>query len=434
MIPHTRRLLWLGFTLWVLMTVLATALPAQGNFYLKDGDTVVFYGDSITEQRLYTTFVETFVLTRYPDLKVKFVHSGWGGDRVTGGGGGPIDERLRRDVIAYRPTVVTIMLGMNDGEYRAFDEAIFDRYRKGYEHIIDVLKQALPGVRITLIEPSPYDDVTREPGFPGGYNSVLVRYGQFVRELAQKNGFLSVDMNAPVVAALRKAQELNPAVARTIIQDRIHPSAAGHLLMAECLLKAWGAGPLVSSVEIDAQAVRILKSENTNITALSKEKSWTWRQHDRVLPMPVNMRDPAMPAALRRAAAGVDLALQSSDFLQSMNQETLTVKRLPGGRYLLRIGGVQVGSFGADELDKGINLAAMRTPMSSRAAMVHQLTVKRTDVHQVRWRQVEIPLREDNLVGLPLALESLDNLDAEIALRQRIAAETHPLVYELTPE
>ena len=45
--------------------------------------------------------------------------------RVTGGWAGDIDLRLRRDVIAYRPTVMTIMLGMNDGSYKAWDESIF---------------------------------------------------------------------------------------------------------------------------------------------------------------------------------------------------------------------------------------------------------------------------------------------------------------------
>src|SRR5579862_3162569 len=113
--------------------VFATLAPAQQDFFLKDGDTVVFYGDSITDQRLYTTFVETFAVTRYPRLHLTFVHSGWGGDRVTGGGGGPIDERLRRDVFAYNPSVMTIMLGMNDGSYRALDDAIFTKYKRGYE-------------------------------------------------------------------------------------------------------------------------------------------------------------------------------------------------------------------------------------------------------------------------------------------------------------
>src|ERR1700704_597868 len=122
-----------------------STLFAQGPFYLKSGDTVVFYGDSITDQRLYTTFVETYAITRFPQYDVTFVHSGWGGDRVTGGGGGPIDVRLQRDVFPYKPTVMTIMLGMNDGHYRAFDEKIFDTYATGYQHIIDSAKKELPG-------------------------------------------------------------------------------------------------------------------------------------------------------------------------------------------------------------------------------------------------------------------------------------------------
>ena len=73
------------------------------------------------------------------------MHSGVGGDRVTGGSAGTIDVRLPRDVVAYKPTVMTIMLGMNDGSYRAFDQKIFDTYAAGYQHIIQTVKEALPG-------------------------------------------------------------------------------------------------------------------------------------------------------------------------------------------------------------------------------------------------------------------------------------------------
>src|SRR6478752_7484062 len=149
----------------ILLLVAIAAAAAQDPFYLKNGDTVVFYGDSITDQRLYTVFAETYVVTRFPQLNVKFIHSGWGGDRVTGGGGGPIDLRLQRDVIAYKPTVMTIMLGMNDGSYRAFNPDIFERYSSGFESIVRNVKQALPDIRITAIQPSPYDDVTRPPTF-----------------------------------------------------------------------------------------------------------------------------------------------------------------------------------------------------------------------------------------------------------------------------
>src|SRR5207248_9039634 len=168
--PSHRRLIGV-FVL--LVAVLAGAARAQGRFALRDGDRVVFYGDSITDQRLYTTFVEDYVVTRFPRMDASFVHSGWGGDRVTGGGGGPIDRRLERDVIAYKPTVMTIMLGMNDASYRAFDQTIFDTYAKGYKHIVQKVKAAVPGIRFTLIDPSPFDDVTRNPNFPGAYNAVL---------------------------------------------------------------------------------------------------------------------------------------------------------------------------------------------------------------------------------------------------------------------
>jgi hypothetical protein len=51
----------------VLASPAPVAHPERTDFELKDGDRVVFYGDSITEQRLYTTYVEQYVLTRYPD-------------------------------------------------------------------------------------------------------------------------------------------------------------------------------------------------------------------------------------------------------------------------------------------------------------------------------------------------------------------------------
>ena len=151
----------------------AHAPRKAATFFLKDNDRVVFYGDSITDQRQYTTYIESYCVTRFPKKNLTFVHSGWGGDRVTGGGGGPIDLRLQRDVLPYKPTVVTICLGMNDASYRAFDQNIFNTYVNGYRHIIETLQKELPGVRLTLLTASAYDDVTKTPGFAGGYNSTL---------------------------------------------------------------------------------------------------------------------------------------------------------------------------------------------------------------------------------------------------------------------
>src|SRR5580765_7408055 len=106
------------------LTIAAGIYAVPETFYLKNGDRVVFYGDSITDQRLYTTFVESYVVTRFPKLNVTFIHSGWGGDLVTGGGGCKVDLRRSRDVISYKPTVVTVTLGMNGGSYRAYEQPI----------------------------------------------------------------------------------------------------------------------------------------------------------------------------------------------------------------------------------------------------------------------------------------------------------------------
>src|SRR5580698_5417553 len=99
--PRMRSAVLLG-----LLISCPCAIRAESDFYLKDGDTVVFYGDSITNQRLYTVFIETFAATRFPGRRIRFVHSGWPGDRAGGGAGGSADIRLERDVIAYNPSVV----------------------------------------------------------------------------------------------------------------------------------------------------------------------------------------------------------------------------------------------------------------------------------------------------------------------------------------
>ena len=174
------------FPLVALVAFSTFALAEEKPFHLKDGDRVVFYGDSITDQRLYTTFAETFVVTRFPEKKITFVHSGWGGDRVTGGAGGGIDVRLQRDVFAYKPTVMTIMLGMNDASYKPFDTAIYSTYTNGYQHIVNSVKSNSPKTRMTLVQPSPFDDVTQAPKFEGGYNQVLIRYSEYVKDLARR--------------------------------------------------------------------------------------------------------------------------------------------------------------------------------------------------------------------------------------------------------
>ena len=397
-----------------LLVFVAAQARAQ-SFALKDGDRVVFYGDSITDQRLYTTFAETYVVTRFPKLNISFTHSGWGGDRVTGGGGGPIDLRLARDVFPYHPTVVTLMLGMNDGSYRAFDEKIFDTYAKGYEHIIDSVKKEAPGIRITVIQPSPFDDVTQPPRFEGGYNAVLVRYSQFVKELAGRGKMTVADLNSPLVAALEKAKTTDAELAKKIIPDRVHPGPGGHLVMAGELLKSWNAPALVSAVEIDAGTRKVVSAKMTRVTELKAGGEISWKQLDSALPMPVDWKDPV-----------VALAVKSSGFLESLDQQTLQVTGLRGGNYVLKIDGEEVGSFTAEQMSGGINLAAFSTPMARQAGEVHKLTLQHNNIHFRRWRQIQVPMADDKTALVQKAVKdlmaALDEEEAEVVKQQRAAA------------
>ncbi|HXT39803.1 MAG TPA: SGNH/GDSL hydrolase family protein [Candidatus Angelobacter sp.] len=397
------------------------------NFALRDGDRVVFYGDSITDQRLYTTFTETYVVTRFPKLRVSFVHSGWGGDRVTGGGGGPIDVRLQRDVFAYKPTVMTIMLGMNDGSYRAFDEKIFETYSRGYQHIIDSVKKELPDIRITVIEPSPFDDVTQPPRFEGGYNAVLVRYSQFVKELAEREKLGVADLNGPVVAALEKAKATDVELAKKIIPDRVHPGPGGHLLMAEELLKSWNAPALVSAVEINAGAKKVVEAKKTRISELKAGEGISWAQLDEALPMPVDLSDPI-----------VALAVNSSDFLQALDQQTLKVTGLSADSYTLRIDGEDVGEFTKAQLAEGINLATLPTPMAKQAAQVHKLTLQHNNTHFQRWRQIQVPFAENKSPRVQEAarnlMTALDEEEAAEVKKQRDAAQPGRHQFQLAPK
>jgi lysophospholipase L1-like esterase len=407
---------------FALLLLLATTLAAQSDFYLKDGDTVVFYGDSITDQRLYTVFTEAFVLTRFPRLHVRFVHSGWGGDRVTGGGGGTIDVRLQRDVLPFQPTVMTVMLGMNDGRYEPFDQATYQTFVSGYENIVKTTKKALPNIRITAIQPSPYDDVTRPPKFEGGYNAVLVRYGDYLRELSQREKLNLADLNTGVVAALRTADQKDHELALQIIPDRIHPAPSGHILMAEALLKSWNAPALVAAVEIDAAAGAVTRSENTTVAELTTKDGLSWIETDRALPMPIDWKD-----------ARMNLAIRSSDFMSAIDDEPLRVKGLPAGSYTLRIDGESTGTFPAEQLAAGINLAELPTPMTAQAGEVLLLTHYHNHIRFTGWRFVSFPLTKYGFETTRPALDALEMLERDVVAAQHAAAQPKPHRFELLP-
>lgn len=339
---------------------LGCALAAQNpppGFALHDGDRVAFYGDSITADGGYGRFVEVYCRSRFPLWSLRFYNAGVGGDTVRGGSLGDTAVRLQRDVISLRPTVVTIMLGMNDGRYRMLDKETQDSFVEGYRSIVARLKSALPGVRLFLIRSSPFDDISRPPQFDPGYDEMLRRLGDSVASIGAEENAPVVDFAGPVDAGIRTAWAQDPVLAHQILNDRVHPGTSGHMMMGATLLRAWNAPAVVARVEIDARAGSVTASENAVVSdvALSEGKV-TWSELDRSLPLPVNFDN-----------GDVQLAQLALAHLDALDSEPLTVTGLEPGRYHLQIDDSSVGEFTDAELARGVNLALFNTPMRQQA-------------------------------------------------------------------
>jgi len=371
-INFRRLLLALGICLQILPAASAQEKP----FYLHDGDTVVFYGDSITEQRFYTHWVETYVATRFPHMQVHFYSVGIGGETVRGGAAGPIDLRLNRDVIPLKPSVVVIMLGMNDGGYGLLNDKIEGAYRTGYEHILSTLEHALPQVRFCLLGPSPYDEVTRVPKFAGGYNPTLVRFGQINQQMAEEHEGIFVDLNAPFVAALQRGVAVNPLATQILLPDRVHPEQSIQRVMAEAILKGWNAPALVTSTTIDAEKAKPLTTLRSHVTDLKSDTaSFSWTELDDALPLPLDETN-----------MGTYFLRQISPIEDELDRQPLQVLGLHPGIYQLSIDGGTTGKFTSEELATGINLTDHITPLASQGYRVGWLVRDREDTHYVRLR------------------------------------------------
>ena len=421
-------LLFATLAFLTLPKVASSAAPAAP-FALRDGDRVVFFGDSITERKLYADFVESFVRTRFPRLKVRFFNAGWAGDTIYGQTeGGTLDERLQRDVIAHHPTMIVLLFGMNDGYYYKYDEKIGKLFATGVGQAITKLRAALPKARFTLLTTPPYDDVTRtsqddwEKAIDGGYNSVLSRYGSLLKPLAARENISFADLNSALNVTLQNAQKLDATNAAKLIPDRIHPASAGSLVMAMELLHAWNAPSLVSLVELDAVNRRVVRAQNTQVQQLRMARVLAWTQTDNALPFPLDFADPT-----------IALVLRAAPLIESLNRQTLQATGLTAPRYQLKIDGEVIGAFTSKQLRDGINLALHQTPMMRQAAKVHSLTQARSNLQMVTWRQVQFPFAKSLAPETRAAMQALETLEVALINQQRAAAQPVSHRYELAP-
>ncbi|MCX6877080.1 MAG: GDSL-type esterase/lipase family protein [Verrucomicrobia bacterium] len=214
------------------MSLLVAALPSSASdFFLKNGDKVVMMGDSITEQHLYSTYVEAWALTRFPAWDLRFFNVGIGGDGASGG-----SERFRRDVLAFAATAMTVNFGMNDcgGPGSNFNAEQYKNFTTSMQKIADQAKAA--NIRVAWCTTTPAEVMDEGPSvLPFILN--LEKFSAAVKELAASNGnALFIDQFHPFVAAIDKARAANPKH-RIGGGDVVHPGPPGQTLMAAEILK-----------------------------------------------------------------------------------------------------------------------------------------------------------------------------------------------------
>jgi lysophospholipase L1-like esterase len=230
----------------VLLLVLPTINAAEPPV-LEQGDRLAIIGDSITEQKLYSKFIETYLLVCCPDLEIQTFQFGWGGERAPG-----FVARMENDLVPWKPDVVTTCYGMNDGSYRAYNEQIGKTYEEGMRQIIDRMKRA--GATVVVGSPGVVDSFTwnrNNPDFDQVYNDNLEHLSHIAEQLAKEYGFPYADvfgtMKTAMVAAKSALGEEYPVAGG----DGVHPGPNGHLLMAYAFLKALGLSGEIGTVTVD---------------------------------------------------------------------------------------------------------------------------------------------------------------------------------------
>jgi lysophospholipase L1-like esterase len=213
---------------------------------LKPGDRVAIAGDSITEQRLYSRFVEDYLLACVPQLDLSVMQFGWSGETAPG-----FVARLKNDVLPWRPDVLTTCYGMNDGGYRPYEPATGQAY---YDAMCDLVRSAgTAGMRVLVGAPPPVDTRTfgRALATAAVYNENLAHLRDLARRVAIENGLRFADVYDHVALAMRKAKATLGEDHHVCGADGIHPAANGHLVIAYALLKSLGLQGDIGTITVD---------------------------------------------------------------------------------------------------------------------------------------------------------------------------------------
>lgn len=228
--------------------------PVHQDFALRNGDRVVFYGDTLIHKQLFSTYVETFVRVRYPTLDTRFINAGLEGQTAADGLG-----RMQTDLVPLSPTVVVVCFGLHDPDRRPLDEQRLSDFRLTYHKMIQGVQQL--GARVIMLTPPrPVPDRLRFIEVPA-YEKVIGRYAQVIRELAAETKSQLVDWYR-----IEQTLQERPGKVKRKRRNRasaLLPQPLSHAAAAAALLKAWGAAPIQVTLDVDWATGRATASQGS---------------------------------------------------------------------------------------------------------------------------------------------------------------------------
>lgn len=385
---------------------LSLTLPghAEEAFFFRDGDRAMILGDSITQQRMYSTMVESYVLSRFPQWNISFRNTGWSGDTMGFRLRGGVDAGFDRDIKPLNPTAVTIDFGMNDA--REGD--------KGYApYLANTLKLTdkftAMGTRVALVTASPEERYAEGQPAGSAYNLRLQKYSEGLRDFAKEKGILFVDQLTPMIEVIESGRKASILPLKEsgprLIPDAVHPNWEGHLVMAANILKGLHAPALVSKVEINGKTGEV-KAEKAKVTDVTTGEKIAFTRLDESMPWPV--------------PAEVQLALKIPGFtpFDDLSRYDLVVTDLPAEQYKVSVDGKDFGTYTREQLAAGVNFTGEAVKQFGEVRQLLAAIIAKNDLFYSRWRQVqlaEIPAWIPAEAVEPARATKLKELDAKLA-------------------
>ena len=239
--------------------------PTPGPLLLEQGDQLAIIGDSITEQKIYSRIIETYLTACVPQLAIQVRQYGWSGERTEG-----FLRRMDQDCLRFKPTVATLAYGMNDTRYRPFDTLNGQWYHDHYSEVVAKLKAS--GAKVVVGSPGCAGKIASwvksRSGTLDEHNLHLCALRDIALQVAKEQDVAFADIFWPMyqqqILAARKYGTAEKPYEITG-RDGIHPGGAGHLLMAYSFLRAMGLNGKIAAIKFDSQSDTAVASDGHKI-------------------------------------------------------------------------------------------------------------------------------------------------------------------------